>query len=165
MKKLILFGLTCIASCALAYLQPTKGDKTTDVHAYVSTHSEFPKNGLQEFTCSNCRALNNAVFVAPISTCGTGSCDYMLFERKGQEAKYITTISIAAGAFEFLKSSHNGYPDIKIYQHLSADEGMISTLQFDGNEYKTTGKQKKIASNKLQTELQPEKVTAKSINP
>lgn len=81
-----------------------------------------------------------------------------MFERKGKEAVYIDTLVFKAGGFEFLKTSHKGYPDIKIYNHLSADEGKLYTMQFDGKEYQTLGKAKTIPSSDFAKMITPEKV-------
>jgi hypothetical protein len=159
MKQLIPLSLIFICCSSFAFIAPKKGDKTKDIAQYALTHSEFPKRGFDRFDCGNCKALKNLIFVAPISTCGTGSCDYMMFENKDSDATYITTVNIKPGSFEFLKTAHNGLPDLKIYRHMSADSGVITTMEFDGHSYSGVGLEKKITAADLENELAPEKVT------
>jgi hypothetical protein len=84
----------------------------------------------------------------------------MLFEKNGHELTYRTSIPIKPGAFEFLKSTHNDLPDLRVYHHMSANEGIIKTMHFDGREYKVAGAPKKIAANQFEKEIKPEKVTS-----
>ncbi len=87
----------------------------------------------------------------------------MMFEKKDLEATYVTTVSFKPGAFEFLKSSHNGLPDIKIYHHMAANEGIINKMEFDGHTYRFTGPEKKVASINLPKEMKPEQISPEDI--
>lgn len=153
------FMLLTISIASLALVSPNPGDKTKDIFAYAQKHAEFPEQGLNFFDCNNCTALKNSIFVAPVSTCGTGSCEYMIFEKNGKESIYRATVSLKPGAFEFLKASHNGLPDIKYYRHMSADDGLIGTMQFDGHIYKDVSAKKTVSAKQFSKEITPEKVT------
>jgi hypothetical protein len=159
MKQIIvLFTLVTISIMSFAFIPPKAGDKTKDVLAYAKKHAEFPDRGFNSFACDNCTALKNSIFVTPISTCGTGSCDYMIFEKAGKEAIYRASVSLKPGSFEFLKSSHNGLPDIKYYRHTSADDGLVGIMEFDGSIYKDLNATKKVSSKQFENEIKPEKV-------
>ena len=162
MKQFFALSLITICSSAYAFSTPKQGDKTKDILSYVSRHSEFPQQGFHSFDCMSCSALKNSVFITPISTCGTGSCNYLMFKMSGSEATYITTVSLKPGAFEFLKSIHNEMPDLKIYQHVSADDGLIMTMQFNGKTYNSVENAKKISAAEFNKNIRPEQVTPKT---
>lgn len=159
MKSVLGFVLL-FSSSVFAMTVAKSGDITKDPRAYAKEHAEFSDQGFREFKCSECTALKKAVFVAPSSTCGTGGCEYMMFVPEGTSFKYVTTVTLAPGGFEFLKTAHKGYPDVKSYAHLSAYEGSVGVYEFNGQAYKLKGVARTVKSDALLSELKAEPVKA-----
>lgn len=70
-------------------------------------------------------------------TCGTGGCVYYCFLRNLTNSyNFIGTLSIHRLGFEILKTKHFGLNDILSYWHMNAGEGVLSRIEYNGNEYK-----------------------------
>jgi hypothetical protein len=134
------------------------GEKTDNPQKYVLAHSEIPDKGLTQFDCKKCSSMTDLLFVAATSECGNAACDYFAFRKKGSEYEYITTLSTQANGFQFLKTKHHGMSDILDYHHMSAGQGLLSTLKFDGKNYMSADKGRTISSSEFEKFVKPEPV-------
>lgn len=143
---------------SLAMTTPKQGDQTKNPQEYVLSHSEFPEDGIVQFDCAKCSSMTNALFIAATKECGNAGCNLFFFKEKQGSYEYVTNVFLNHGGFQFLSREHNGYPDILTYHHLSAEEGTLSKMQFDGKQYVKVGDAKKIKGSEFDKYLKPEPV-------
>jgi hypothetical protein len=145
-------------SLALAYLPGKVGERTNNPQKFVLSHARSPKQGITLFDCAKCTAMSDFLFISPTQECGNAGCPYFLFKKNGNKFEYVTTIFIAAGGFQFLKSQHHGLNDILSYGHMSAFEGTLVREEFDGKKYRQVGPVETIKSEDFKTKITPEPV-------
>lgn len=154
-------ALMAFTATAFGYANPQPGDSVKDVIEYARAHTEFPEQGFNKFNCTKCSTFENGVFIATIASCGTGACEYLMFEKTGPKFTFKSLVKLKPGAFQFLKTMHHGLPDIKFYHHMSATRGHIRTLEFDGKTYKGTVSEKNektMSADNIDKEIAPEDV-------
>jgi hypothetical protein len=138
---------------------PKIGDVTDSPQKYVLAHAEFPEDGLTQFDCGACSTMKDSLFIAATRECGNAGCSFYIFKKeKGLSYIYLTTIFLSSGGFQFLKTSHHGYPDILTYHHMSAAEGTLSTFEFNGKEYLSKDQGRTIKSSESGSYVKAEPV-------
>ena len=109
--------------------------KTDDPRKYVLLHSETPDSNLSQFDCRRCSSMKDLVFVTTWKGCGTAGCNYFIFKKTRNSFKFVTRAFLHPGAFEFLKSKHHGLHDVIFYHHMSAEDGTLENMEYDGKNY------------------------------
>lgn len=127
-----------------AWSTPKAGDRTDNPQKYVLSHTEDATQGLTQFDCTKCSFMRDLVFISSTTECGNSGCNYFVFRKKGEDYEYVTPVFLHPDSFQFLKSAHHGLNDFISYSRLSAFEGSLATYQFDGKEYKRSGKVQNI---------------------
>jgi hypothetical protein len=159
----LFFPLTCLLFClpAGADQSPKFGEVTDDPQRFVLSHSEFPEEGLTQFDCHSCSTMKDLLFIAATQECGNAGCGYFIFKKSDVSAySYVANVFLSPGGFQFLSSSHNGFADIRFYHHMSAFEGTLTSMQFNGANYEAVGAPKTIKSSEFNKYVQPEPVKA-----
>jgi hypothetical protein len=144
---------------AAAQTAPKPGDVTDNPQQYVLSRANSPERGLSQFDCSQCSAMKDLLFVAPVETCGNAGCDFYVFRKSpGKSYEYLTEVQLQRGGFQFLETTHNGLNDILIYHHMSAEEGQLLHMEFDGQNYQFAGVSETVESAEYASRINPEVV-------
>jgi hypothetical protein len=128
------------------------GKPVEDPQKYVLKTAEFPDRGLEQFSIK--LSSVDALFVAPVSSCGNAGCDFALFLQGPDGYSYVTNLFLHPKGFRVLESKHHGLPDILSYQHMSTRDGNLVTYEFDGKSYKAI-KERRIPSASFESTVKP----------
>jgi hypothetical protein len=135
------------------------GEITDNPQRLVLSRTDSPDQGIAQFDCSHCSAMNDLFFVAVASECGNAGCSFYVFQKiDGKSYKYVTNIFLNHGAFQFLKTMHHGRNDIVFYHHMSAFEGELGRYEFDGKDSLEVGETETIKNSDFKSRITPEPV-------